>query len=51
VFGPRMTLSPCSLGVPGMDICSVATPPGRGAHGMCGANAASSALAYLEHIR
>jgi phytoene dehydrogenase-like protein len=51
VFGPRMTLSPYSLGVPGMYICSAATPPGPGAHGMCGANAASSALAYLENIR
>jgi len=50
VFGPRITLSPYSLGVPGMYICSAATPPGPGAHGMCGANAAGSALAYLERI-
>jgi phytoene dehydrogenase-like protein len=47
-FGPRITLSPYSIGLPGMYICSAAMPPGPGAHGMCGANAASSALAYLK---
>ena len=47
-FGPRITLSPYTIGVPGMYICSAATPPGPGAHGMCGANAASLALAYLD---
>jgi phytoene dehydrogenase-like protein len=47
-FGPRITLSPYTIGVPGMDICSAATPPGPGAHGMCGANAAQKALAYLS---
>jgi phytoene dehydrogenase-like protein len=46
-FGPRITLSPYTIGVPGMYICSAATPPGPGAHGMCGANAAQKALAYL----
>lgn len=46
-FGPRITLSPYSVGVRGMYICSAATPPGPGAHGMCGANAARLALAYL----
>ncbi|MFF0500281.1 phytoene desaturase family protein [Nocardia aobensis] len=45
MFGPRTTLSPYRLGVPGMYICSAATPPGPGAHGMCGANAAQLALA------
>jgi phytoene dehydrogenase-like protein len=50
-FGPRITLSPYKVGVPGMYICSAATPPGPGAHGMCGANAASSALAYLQRRR
>ena len=39
-FGPRITLSPYNVGVPGMYICSAATPPGPGAHGMCGYNAA-----------
>jgi phytoene dehydrogenase-like protein len=46
VFGPRTTLSPYHLGVPGMYICSAATPPGPGAHGMCGFNAARTALAH-----
>jgi phytoene dehydrogenase-like protein len=46
-FGPRITLSPYSVGVPGMYICSAATPPGPGAHGMCGANAAQLALGHL----
>jgi phytoene dehydrogenase-like protein len=50
-FGPRITLSPYKIGVPGMYICSAATPPGPGAHGMCGVNAASSALAYLQRPR
>ncbi|HME46820.1 NAD(P)/FAD-dependent oxidoreductase [Mycobacterium sp.] len=48
-FGPRITLSPYRIGVPGMYICSAATPPGPGAHGMCGANAAESALRELGH--
>ncbi|MDT5010083.1 MAG: hypothetical protein QOH57_1700 [Mycobacterium sp.] len=46
-FGPRITLSPYGIGVPGMYICSAATPPGPGAHGMCGVNAAKVALAEL----
>lgn len=46
-FGPRITLSPYGIGVPGMYICSAASPPGPGAHGMCGANAARLALDYL----
>jgi phytoene dehydrogenase-like protein len=48
VFGPRPTFSPYSVGVPGMYLCSAATPPGPGAHGMCGANAAAAALAHLR---
>jgi phytoene dehydrogenase-like protein len=48
VFGPRPTLSPYTLGVPGMYICSAATPPGPGAHGMCGAHAATAALQRLR---
>jgi phytoene dehydrogenase-like protein len=46
-FGPRITLSPYTIGVAGMYICSAATPPGPGAHGMCGANAARLALNHL----
>ncbi|MDT5234490.1 MAG: hypothetical protein QOF47_477 [Mycobacterium sp.] len=47
-FGPRITLSPYKIGVRGMYICSAATPPGPGAHGMCGANAAKVALSELN---
>jgi phytoene dehydrogenase-like protein len=49
-FGPRITLSPYTLGVSGMYICSAATRPGPGAHGMCGANAAQRALGYLARL-
>ena len=48
VFGPRTTRSPYQLGIPGMYLCSAATPPGPGVHGMCGANAAAEALRYLH---
>lgn len=48
VFGPRTTLSPYRVGIPGTFICSAATPPGPGAHGMCGANAAQLALDELR---
>lgn len=45
---PRPALDPYSLGAPGLYLCSAATPPGAGAHGMCGYNAATSALKYLN---
>jgi phytoene dehydrogenase-like protein len=48
VFRPRATLSPYGLGVPGVYLCSAATPPGAGAHGMCGYNAACAALRALD---
>ncbi|MEV0333751.1 NAD(P)/FAD-dependent oxidoreductase [Nocardia sp. NPDC050717] len=48
VFGPRKTLQPYDIGVPGHYLCSAATPPGPGAHGMCGANAAERALRRLR---
>jgi phytoene dehydrogenase-like protein len=47
IFGPRITLSPYDIGIPGMYICSAATPPGPGAHGMCGAHAGRAALRDL----
>ena len=47
-FGPRRRLDPYRVGPPGFFLCSAATPPGPGAHGMCGANAAASALRYLR---
>lgn len=44
---PRLALDPYSVGVPGHYICSAATPPGGGVHGMAGYNAAHSALRHL----
>ena len=46
---PRISADPYRTGVPGVFLCSAATPPGAGIHGMCGANAADSALRYLRH--
>ena len=45
---PRLALDPYSTGAEGVYICSAATPPGAGAHGMNGYNAARSALRDLE---
>ena len=47
LFRPRLALDPYSTGAPGLYICSAATPPGAGAHGMGGYNAARSALRHL----
>ncbi|HYF27955.1 MAG TPA: NAD(P)/FAD-dependent oxidoreductase, partial [Baekduia sp.] len=47
LFRPRPALDPYRLGTPGLFLCSAATPPGAGAHGMCGFNAARSALRQL----
>jgi phytoene dehydrogenase-like protein len=47
VFRPRAALDPYWMGIPGVYICSAATPPGAGAHGMCGYNAANAALRRL----
>ena len=44
---PRLALDPYKTGIPGVFICSAATPPGAGAHGMNGYNAALSALRHL----
>ena len=44
---PRVTAAPYATGIPGVFICSAATPPGPGAHGMCGYNAAEAALRAL----
>jgi phytoene dehydrogenase-like protein len=48
VFRPRVALDPYSTGIPGTYLCSAATPPGAGAHGMCGYNAALSALRRID---
>ena len=45
---PRVALDPYSSGIPGVYICSAASPPGAGAHGMCGFHAAGSALRHLR---
>lgn len=47
VLRPRIALDPYATGAPGLFICSAATPPGAGAHGMCGYNAALSVLRSL----
>ncbi len=48
LFRPRFTTDPYATGIPGVYLCSASTPPGAGAHGMCGANAATRALAHLS---
>ena len=45
---PRLALNPYRTGIPGIYICSAATPPGAGVHGMCGYNAARSALSRIR---
>jgi phytoene dehydrogenase-like protein len=47
VIRPRLAVDPYSTGMPGVFICSAATPPGGGVHGMCGYNAAQSILRRL----
>ncbi|OMH23073.1 FAD-dependent oxidoreductase [Tersicoccus phoenicis] len=49
VFRPRPALDPYATGIDGVWLCSAATPPGGGVHGMCGYNAATHALASLRH--
>jgi phytoene dehydrogenase-like protein len=48
---PRIAIDPYRTGIPGTFICSAASPPGAGAHGMCGYNAAGSALTHLRITR
>jgi phytoene dehydrogenase-like protein len=47
VIRPRLTLDPYFTGADGLFICSAATPPGAGVHGMNGWNAARSVLRHL----
>ena len=47
LFRPRFAVDPYFTGISGVYLCSASTPPGAGAHGMCGANAADRALARL----
>ncbi|MFL5897436.1 MAG: phytoene desaturase family protein [Solirubrobacterales bacterium] len=44
---PRISAVPYWTGIPGVFICSAATPPGAGAHGICGYNAAEAVLRTL----
>lgn len=44
---PRLGANPYATGVPGVYLCSAATPPGPGSHGMSGYGAAQAALAWL----
>jgi phytoene dehydrogenase-like protein len=46
-FRPRPAVNPYTVGVKGVYLCSAATPPGPGVHGMGGFNAAETALARL----
>ena len=48
LFRPRLGLNPYATGIPGVFICSAATPPGGGVHGICGYNAAQAALRHLR---
>jgi phytoene dehydrogenase-like protein len=47
LFRPRVALDPYSTGIPGTYLCSAATPPGAGVHGMAGFNAATRAIRHL----
>jgi len=47
LFRPRLTRDPYATGVDGVYLCSAATPPGAGVHGMCGHLAAHRALRAL----
>ncbi len=47
LFRPRLAIDPYATGVDGIYLCSAATPPGAGAHGMCGFNAARAALTAM----
>ncbi|MET8626787.1 NAD(P)/FAD-dependent oxidoreductase [Kitasatospora sp. NPDC004669] len=44
---PRAALDPYATGIPGVYLCSAATPPGAGVHGLCGVGAARSALRHV----
>ena len=47
-FRPRVSPDPYFTGIPGVYLCSAATPPGPGAHGICGYNAARAALRAIS---
>ncbi|MEA2457643.1 MAG: hypothetical protein QOC95_615, partial [Thermoleophilaceae bacterium] len=45
---PRVSLDPYATGIPGVFVCSAATPPGAGVHGMNGWNAAKAVLRHVD---
>jgi phytoene dehydrogenase-like protein len=47
---PTARLDPYSTPNPRVYLCSAATPPGGGAHGMCGYHAARSALRRMHRL-
>ena len=51
VFRPTASLVPYATPLPGVFLCSSSTPPGGGAHGMCGYHAARAALDDLARRR
>lgn len=51
LFRPGFRADPYRLPAPGFFLCSSATPPGPGVHGMAGFHAAESALRYLRSHR
>ncbi len=51
LFRPRVAVNPYATGVPGVYLCSHSTPPGGGAHGLCGYHAAVAALRRLDRRR
>jgi phytoene dehydrogenase-like protein len=50
-FRPIPRRNPWATPIPGVYLCSSSTPPGGGAHGMCGHLAARSALRREFGIR
>lgn len=49
VFRPTVQWNPYRTALRGVYLCSAATPPGGGVHGMCGLGAARTALHDLRH--
>lgn len=47
---PALRLSPYKTSARGLFLCSSATPPGGGVHGMCGYHAARKAMDYLKSL-